>query len=829
MVVVTVRRLIGTPVPRLIILAIMWSSFLVVPAAADEVTSSLSRGSCEKVGPLLLWELKEQYPNGNGAGYDPFDGEDSGDGTLSRNGSSAANEIIKVIVVMDSDHLFSLPDNLLDELEDRVVSLGGYIGDHAFNNVQVWLPPDKIEVLAEWAAVRLIKKPTPVEKNGTTTGTVGFVGAEGWHQAGITGKGVKVGIIDMGFYGYQSLLGTELPAHVEVASTGEPASFYSYVHGSACAEIVHDMAPDAGIMLVNVDDIEVDFHRAVQWMKGNGARIVSSSIGLNLKTYVTMLYYMLNGSSLTATYYQYMLENLEQTKDQWNYVIRNAVADGITWVQAAGNDGRKKWLGWYFDWNHNNLLDFYYGDDFNRIHTSGYVGEEVYVALLWGESTDMTTYSDYDLYIVDQYGNTVASSRMMQSYLPLGLEACRFTVQRGREYYIAVQNYAAYSQELVLLIGHENFPNLEHYDPDRTVNMNCPSNHPDVITVGAVHPDDTQPYGVTIASYSSQGPAGNMIKPDLVAPSGVATASYGNAFYGTSAAAPHVAGMCALIKQKNPSWGPVKIRNYLEENAVDLGAPGKDNVYGSGLARLPALVTSLPPVAGFTLSPVAGYAPLTVSFFNASQNSGQCRWDFGDGTTATELNPTHIYSQPGTYTILLKVWANTIGAGTDETASQVVVLPAVSDGNAVIDPVGGEKPLVQNYYWPYGMVSSPFLHQDPALCKPWAVTDLSSTSSAYEIGFPAFTAPVDIYLAIQSDELVNGSLLVVKNRNGMPGMDPELVPWKVNVTGTVCEPLQLPLTQFFPAGTYNLFAAVVPVGETDFSRCYLWSSSYTRY
>jgi len=44
---------------------------------------------------------------------------------------------------------------------------------------------------------------------------------------------------------------------------------------------------------------------------------------------------------------------------------------------------------------------------------------------------------------------------------------------------------------------------------------------------------------------------------------------------------------------------------------------------------------------------------LTVTFDNFSQNANEYVWHFGDGTTSTELNPTHIYAQPGTYIVEL--------------------------------------------------------------------------------------------------------------------------------------------------------------------------------
>ncbi|MDE3840317.1 peptidase S8 [Bacillus methanolicus] len=76
----------------------------------------------------------------------------------------------------------------------------------------------------------------------------------------------------------------------------------------------------------------------------------------------------------------------------------------------------------------------------------------------------------------------------------------------------------------------------------------------------------------TLASFSSRGPVTGTweIKPDVVAP-GVAIESTIPGGYlslqGTSMAAPHVAGACALIKQAHPDWGPAQIKSALMNTA----------------------------------------------------------------------------------------------------------------------------------------------------------------------------------------------------------------------------------------------------------------------
>ena len=51
---------------------------------------------------------------------------------------------------------------------------------------------------------------------------------------------------------------------------------------------------------------------------------------------------------------------------------------------------------------------------------------------------------------------------------------------------------------------------------------------------------------------------------------------------GTSFAAPLVSGICALLLQANPSWGPSEVLDRLRSTALDLGEAGPDTIYGWG-------------------------------------------------------------------------------------------------------------------------------------------------------------------------------------------------------------------------------------------------------
>ncbi|MDQ7008322.1 MAG: S8 family serine peptidase [Acidobacteriota bacterium] len=88
-------------------------------------------------------------------------------------------------------------------------------------------------------------------------------------------------------------------------------------------------------------------------------------------------------------------------------------------------------------------------------------------------------------------------------------------------------------------------------------------------------------------------------KPDLVAPGDNSTTtalgggyvSYG----GTSAAAPRVAGIAALMLQAVPGASPAEVARALLETAVDKGPAGRDNRFGAGFPDALAATSALGP------------------------------------------------------------------------------------------------------------------------------------------------------------------------------------------------------------------------------------------
>ncbi|MEL7271435.1 MAG: PKD domain-containing protein [Bacteroidota bacterium] len=110
-----------------------------------------------------------------------------------------------------------------------------------------------------------------------------------------------------------------------------------------------------------------------------------------------------------------------------------------------------------------------------------------------------------------------------------------------------------------------------------------------------------------------------------------------------------------------------------------------------------------PPRAVISTNVTQGDAPLAIEFTgDASMDDdgtiSNYAWDFGDGNTATEANPTYTYEQTGTFTASLTVTDNE-GAMDTETVQITVNGPLNESPTAVIqaDPIRGEAPLTVNF------------------------------------------------------------------------------------------------------------------------------------
>jgi len=120
--------------------------------------------------------------------------------------------------------------------------------------------------------------------------------------------------------------------------------------------------------------------------------------------------------------------------------------------------------------------------------------------------------------------------------------------------------------------------------------------------------------------------------------------------------------------------------------------------WGSTFGGVPAV--ELEPVA-VTANPTNGPAPLTVNFTaaakdNANNTVTNWNWDFGDGTTGTAQNPSHLYPAVGAFTAAM-VESNSLGLPVAGMAANIQSLPlqpgvsgfSLAGSNAVIKATNG--------------------------------------------------------------------------------------------------------------------------------------------
>ena len=390
---------------------------------------------------------------------------------------------------------------------------------------------------------------------------VALVNADALQQAGVTGRGVKVGILDFGFQRYAALVAAgEVPRAKAMRAFNRAGSVEaSTPHGTGCAEIIADMAPDAELYVAAVDGAEGQIIAAGQWLASQGVDIVNFSGGGHYGPH--------NGTALLDRFVDHTVREHD-----------------LLWVNAAGNEGASHWTALAVDRNRNGYVD---NVDSRFPDLIAVAGEQMLITVVWddwgSDPQRPSARQDIDAYLLaEQPGGLVpvAASREVQNGRgrPAEMMAPQ-GIPRGQVLYLALhmKRVSRAVRVHVFVRGGDIAPKV----PGRSVGI--PATARAALAVAAVDARNDQ-----LEDFSSRGPTDDRrMKPEVSAPDNTISMAYGRGssagrFPGTSAAAPHVAGFAALLKQLEPQASAANLYAAIQRHVVPKGR-GKPNAeHGHG-------------------------------------------------------------------------------------------------------------------------------------------------------------------------------------------------------------------------------------------------------
>jgi hypothetical protein len=445
--------------------------------------------------------------------------------------------------------------------------------------------------------------------------------------------------------------------------------------GRAMAQVVHDLAPGAGLAFATADNGELGFAANIKALARAGAEVIVDDIA-------------------------YFEEPFFQ--DGPVAVAANEVAAGTAYLSAAGNDNLideagndiGSWEAPAFrdsggcpagvvalseeqeeleedeglppeGLHPTHCLDFDPDggagqvDDEFRLTVAD--GERLIVDLQWAEPWFGVS-TDLDAFLFDSTGGPIATSvedNVFGSEKPVELISWENDSGEDAEVELAINRFAGAAPRLKFIFVQNGFGvTVTEYPESDAGDVVGPtifghSGSASAIGVGAVPFNN----GSTVEPYSSRGPVTHYFgpvagaspaaptgptaisKPDLVATDGGASTFFGpivagvRRFFGTSAAAPHAAAVAVLMKEANPSLALSQLRLALAATARPVGAFGPDAVgaglldaYGavSSVALPPTVsITERPPALGNDPRPSIGFAANRPASFTCSIDGGE--------------------------------------------------------------------------------------------------------------------------------------------------------------------------------------------------------------
>jgi len=538
------------------------------------------------------------------------------------------------------------PGQDANTLLQQLQALGLENGQTFKSIVSGYIPYDKIDDLESVTALRFAR---PVYRPKHNVGSVTSQGDKAMRADiarqtySVTGAGSKVGVLSDS---YDALGGAaagvasgDLPAGVQVIDDYLQSDASD--EGRAMAEIVHDVAPGAAIAFNTAFKGEAAFAKGIKDLAAAGCNIIVDDI-----------------SYFLAPFFQDGI--VAQAVDD---VVTNS---GVTYFSSAGNDARHSYQSAYskgtfltdptygpLGYAHN----FSGGDVFQTITIPG--NGVAPIVLQWDEpypsvSGGAGAQTDLDL-LVFYNGSFIPGLSSASNNLGGDPNEFIYLVNNSSSpvsVELAIVKYAGPDPNFIKWVDFDNGYGITmEYDTKSSTAVGH-TNSAGAISVGAARYTNTPAFNsglttATIEGFSSAGgtptffsSTGDRLngttgivrqKPEITAADGGNTTFFGfdyesdgyPNFFGTSAAAPHAAGVAALMKEKGGSGlARNTILSILESTALDMDDPstpgfdsGFDTGTGYGFIQADKALAALgaPPSSDFAIVAVTTVSCTTIT------------------------------------------------------------------------------------------------------------------------------------------------------------------------------------------------------------------------
>jgi subtilisin family serine protease len=465
----------------------------------------------------------------------------------------------------------------VDALERAGLTVDGVDSDRG--RVRGSIDAALLDRVAEFSWVHAVR---PVDRAVVRAGSVATEGdaaaqADLVRGQGLDGSGVVVGVISDGVdHARDAQQSGDLPAVTVPGGGCRPGTGDE---GTALLEIVHDVAPGAELLFAGPSD-SFEMIQAVQCLTAAGADVIVDDLGFFGEPYFQ------DGPVAAA--------------------VQTAVRDGVSYHTSAGNQAQQHLEQDFFATPSSTLHDFARGAGDNTETVVVPSGGTLTCILQWNDPFGGSA-NDYDLFLLDQNLSVVAQSIDPQigGQDPIEVVAASNRSSSAAIAHILIDRFGQ-SQPRRLELFCLGASALEHVTPGGSIFGHAALRG--VVTVGAI--DIADPGLDRVEPFSSRGPARvdfpvriDRAKPDLAGFDGVSISNAGGfpacppfcAFFGTSAASPHTAGVAALLLEEDPSLTPAAVQSKLRAGAADIGSAGFDDASGFGRLDAPGAAAAVPP------------------------------------------------------------------------------------------------------------------------------------------------------------------------------------------------------------------------------------------